>query len=100
MNSNRPKNSISEILEDPLIGMKTQLRYRYAEKSVIGFARTELDKTFKEGLSENEHLEYQTSFQSTKKYLQHKKIFPNGIIEKRGEDLYMVPYIKAVAVLE
>lgn len=55
------------------------------EKTVICHAKFELDKTFRESLNEQEQLEYQSSFQNTKKYLQsNKKIFPNGIIEGRG----------------
>ena len=79
--------------------MKTIVRANYVQRPVIGFARTELDKTLKEGLSESEKLDFHSSFQNSKKYLQHKKIFPNGLIEKKGDNIFMVPYIKAVAVM-
>ena len=86
MNSNKAKGSkvCTSVEEDPLLPMKTKLKYGYTNKFVIGHARTELDKTFREGLSQNEQMDYQSSFQNTKKFLQHRKIFPNGIIEKKG----------------
>lgn len=47
---------------------------------VIGTANMNADKTFREGLTDDEQIEFQNSFQNTKKFLQQKKIFPNGII--------------------
>lgn len=93
INSNRQKNKSED---DILFKIKNRLRKTYVQKSVIGYARTELDKTFRESLTEEEQLDFQVSFQNSKKYLQHKKIFPNGIIEKRTEEILLLPYIKVL----
>ncbi len=80
--------------------MRNRVRKSYVEKVIVGYAKTELDKTFRESLSEEEQLEYQASFQNSKKYLQQKKIFPNGIIEKRSEEMLLLPFIKVMEVLD
>lgn len=71
--------------QDPLFVVRLKLKRAYIEKAVVGFSKTELEKTFREGLTEQEQLEYQASLHNTKKYMQQKKIFPNGTIERRGD---------------
>lgn len=80
--------------------MKNRIRKNYVEKIIVGYAKTELDKTFRESLTEEEQLEYQASFQNSKKYLQHKKIFPNGVIEKKSEEMLLLPFIKVMEVID
>jgi hypothetical protein len=45
-------------------------------------------------------MDFQGSFYSSKKYLQHKKIFPNGIIEKRSDEILLLPFVKVFEVAQ
>ena len=51
MNANKSHKEYMNLGDDPLLAMKTRIKYTYAEKYVVGYARTELDKTFREGLT-------------------------------------------------